>query len=248
MRVGSDSTGALRIGWRQNLPILRAPVPRPVDPQRVLHTPLRSETPENHRLDNRARQPEHAVPYPRVLHPVSASRFRNPEEARNVGSRRGAAADGLLSHPRKCQGSQKEGALVTLLEGSAVAVGIGAAVAANHHVAVRRPEAGRPGSVVDDFAVPPTFAGMALAKSLVCSPDAVAVVEPTSITWLPLSTPQEPRHTRNARSSLRPVDPHVPDHNGSSTSTRFPTVPLPSLVAGQQSRSRVNALALAVHW
>jgi hypothetical protein len=32
MRAGSTSTGALRIGWRQNLPILRAPVPRPVDP------------------------------------------------------------------------------------------------------------------------------------------------------------------------------------------------------------------------
>jgi hypothetical protein len=36
MRVGSVSTGALRISWRQNLPILRAPVPRPVDPQPTL--------------------------------------------------------------------------------------------------------------------------------------------------------------------------------------------------------------------
>src|SRR5439155_11454204 len=45
MRVGSTSTGALRIGGVENLPILRAPVPRPVDPLPRAHTPLRSEAP-----------------------------------------------------------------------------------------------------------------------------------------------------------------------------------------------------------
>jgi transposase len=75
------------------------------------------------------------------------------------------------------------------LEGSAaVAVGIDAAVVANHHIVVRRPEAGRPGTVVDDFVVPPTLAGMErLTKRLASWPGAVAVVEPTSMTWLPLS-------------------------------------------------------------
>ena len=73
-------------------------------------------------------------------------------------------------------------------EGSAVAVGIDAAVVANHRVVVRRPVAGGPGVVVDDFVVPPTLGGMdALAKRLSDWPEAVAVAEPTSMTWLPLS-------------------------------------------------------------
>jgi hypothetical protein len=46
-------------------------------------------------------------------------------------------------------------------EGSAVAVGIDAAVVANHHVVVRRAVAGGPGLVVEDFVVPPTLSGMA---------------------------------------------------------------------------------------
>ena len=79
---------------------------------------------------------------------------------------------------------------MSIVEGSAaaVAVGIDAAVVANHHVVVRRPEAGRPGTVVDDFVVPPTLAGMErLTKRLAAWPGAVAVAEPTSMTWLPLS-------------------------------------------------------------
>jgi hypothetical protein len=52
-------------------------------------------------------------------------------------------------------------------EGSSVAVGIDAAVVANHHVVVRRPTPGGPGEVLDDFVVPPTLAGMAtLSKRL----------------------------------------------------------------------------------
>ena len=79
---------------------------------------------------------------------------------------------------------------MSIIEGSAaaVAVGIDAAVVANHHVVVRRPEAGRPGTVVEDFVVSPTLAGMErLTKRLVAWPGAVAVAEPTSMTWLPLS-------------------------------------------------------------
>jgi transposase len=78
---------------------------------------------------------------------------------------------------------------MTELEGSAaVAVGIDAAVVANHHIVVRRPEAGRPGTVIDDFVVPPTLAGMErLTKRLASWPGTVAVAEPTSMTWLPLS-------------------------------------------------------------
>jgi transposase len=79
---------------------------------------------------------------------------------------------------------------MSIIEGSAaaVAVGIDAAVVANHHVVVRRPEAGQPGTVVDDFVVSPTLAGMErLTKRLVAWSGAVAVAEPTSMTWLPLS-------------------------------------------------------------
>ncbi len=73
-------------------------------------------------------------------------------------------------------------------EGSSVAVGIDAAVVANHHVVVRRPVAGGPGQVVEDFVVPPTLSGMAtLSKRLAVYPGVVAVAEPTSMTWLPLA-------------------------------------------------------------
>src|ERR671919_950772 len=52
---------------------------------------------EDHRLDDHARQPEHALPYPRVPHPVSASRFaalKKPEtyEAGGVQPRMGYSA------------------------------------------------------------------------------------------------------------------------------------------------------------
>jgi transposase len=73
-------------------------------------------------------------------------------------------------------------------EGSAVAVGIDAAVVADHHVVVRRPVAGGPGEVLEAFSVSPTLAGMErLAKRLAPYPASVAVAEPTSMTWLPLA-------------------------------------------------------------
>ncbi|HSF86979.1 MAG TPA: hypothetical protein VLG28_15150 [Acidimicrobiia bacterium] len=67
-------------------------------------------------------------------------------------------------------------------------VGIDAAVTAKHRVVVRRPEAGGPGVVVDDFEASPTLAGPdRLSQRLAVFPEAVAVAEPTSMTWLPLS-------------------------------------------------------------
>lgn len=67
-------------------------------------------------------------------------------------------------------------------------VGIDAAVTANHRVVVRRPHPGGPGEVVDDFEASPSLAGMdRLAKRLTVYPGAVAVAEPTSMTWFPLS-------------------------------------------------------------
>ena len=73
-------------------------------------------------------------------------------------------------------------------EGSAVAIGIDAAVVADHHVMVRRREAQGRGTVVEEFRVPPTLAGMQrLTKKLSAYPRALAVAEPTSMTWLPLA-------------------------------------------------------------
>lgn len=73
-----------------------------------------------------------------------------------------------------------------------VVVGIDAAVVANHRVVVRRLEAGGPGVVVEDFEASPTLAGLdRLSKRLAAYPGAVAVAEPTSMTWLPLSVAAE---------------------------------------------------------
>jgi hypothetical protein len=86
------------------------------------------------------------------------------------------------------QVERKERALVHVEGSGPVAVGIDAAVVANHHVVVRRPEAGSPGVIVDEFTVAPTLAGMAgLSKRLAAFPGVMAVAEPTSMTWLPLA-------------------------------------------------------------
>jgi transposase len=68
-----------------------------------------------------------------------------------------------------------------------VQVGIDAAITANHHICVRRTDAA--GSVsTDRFFVPPTLNGLTrLSDRLGACPGAVAVVEPTSMTWLSLA-------------------------------------------------------------
>jgi transposase len=69
-----------------------------------------------------------------------------------------------------------------------VVIGIDAAVTASHRVVVRRPEAGGPGVVIDDFEAGPTLVGLErLSKRLSEYAGAIAVAEPTSMTWLPLS-------------------------------------------------------------
>jgi transposase len=74
------------------------------------------------------------------------------------------------------------------IEGSGVRIGLDAAVVANHHVIVRRPSAGGPGKVVENFVAAPTLAGMdLLSKRLAPYAPVMAVAEPTSMTWLPLS-------------------------------------------------------------
>jgi len=58
------------------------------------------------------------------------------------------------------------------------AIGIDTAVVADHRVAVR-------GSAPEDFAVPPTLAGMArLTARLAEHAPALVVAEPTGMTWL----------------------------------------------------------------
>lgn len=74
------------------------------------------------------------------------------------------------------------------IEGSAIAVGIDAAVVANHHVVIRRAIPGGPGEVLEQFSVTPRLEGLErLSKRLAAYPGVVAVAEPTSMTWLPLA-------------------------------------------------------------
>jgi hypothetical protein len=73
--------------------------------------------------------------------------------------------------------------LVSIEGSSAVAVGIDAAVVANHHVVVRRAVAGGPGEKLEQFVVAPTLSGLStLTKRLAAYPGALAVAEPTSMT------------------------------------------------------------------
>lgn len=66
-----------------------------------------------------------------------------------------------------------------------VTVGIDAAVVANHQVAIRGSTGGE--GIAVDFAVSPTLAGMArLTERLSVYPGALAVAEPTGMSWLSL--------------------------------------------------------------
>jgi transposase len=109
------------------------------------------------------------------------------------------------------------GALVHSDSNEVVMVGIDAAVVANHRVVVRRPEAGGPGVVVDDFEASPMLAGLGrLSERLAAYPGAVAVAEPTSMTWLALSVATEKagvplmlvgnRHSARLRAALSGKD------------------------------------------
>ena len=144
-------------------------------------------------------------------------------------------------------------------EGSgAVAIGIDAAVVAKHHIIVRRPEAGRAGEVIDDFTAGPTLAGLdALAKRLSKWPGAMAVAEPTSMTWLPLAVTLGQagvdlalvgnRHSARLRSALAgknksdPIDAQVLSRAGEFfelAPARIPTAPELALRRAVQRRGK----------
>lgn len=75
---------------------------------------------------------------------------------------------------------------------SGVAVGIDAAIVADHHVTIRRPEAGGSGEIVDRFRIPSTLVGLdRLTERLAEFPGSVVVCEPTSMTWLSIGVAAE---------------------------------------------------------
>lgn len=74
---------------------------------------------------------------------------------------------------------------MNLESSSPVAVGIDAAIVADHQVTIRRPQVGRPGDIVDRFKIPSTLVGLdRLTERLAEHPGSVVVCEPTSMTWL----------------------------------------------------------------
>jgi transposase len=78
-------------------------------------------------------------------------------------------------------------------EGSGpVAVGIDAAIVADHQVTLRRPEPGRPGEIVERFKVPSTIIGLErLTERLSSVAGSTVVCEPTSMTWLSIQIAAE---------------------------------------------------------
>lgn len=79
------------------------------------------------------------------------------------------------------------------IEGSSrVAVGIDAAIVADHQITIRRPQVGRAGDIVDRFKVPSTLVGLdRLTERLAQHPGSVVVCEPTSMTWLSIGVAVE---------------------------------------------------------
>jgi transposase len=140
-------------------------------------------------------------------------------------------------------------------EGSGVAVGIDAAVVANHHVVVRRPTAGGRGTTVEDFVVAPTLVGMTtLTKRLSVYPGVMAVAEPTSMTWLPLAVALEAagcrlalvgnRHAARLRGALAgknksdPIDADVLSRAGEFFSLEPARIPNPQELALRRAAQR----------
>jgi transposase len=118
--------------------------------------------------------------------------------------------------------------LVPLEATNPVAIGIDAAVVANHHVVVRRPGVSGAGETLEDFVVAPTLAGMEiLTKRLSQWPGVMAVAEPTSMTWLPLSVA-----LRNAGGDLALI--------GNRHSAR-----LRSALAGKNKSDPIDAVVLS---
>jgi transposase len=115
------------------------------------------------------------------------------------------AVAGVVSH-RPGDRPHQHGGPSMRPESSAVAIGIDAAVVANHRVAIR-------GAVVEDFGVPTTLAGLArLTERLTPHAGALAVAEATAMSWLSLDVAVrnsgcelalvEARHSARLRSAV----------------------------------------------
>lgn len=140
-----------------------------------------------------------------------------------------------------------------LLEANPVSIGIDAAVVANHHVVVRHAGAG--GEAVEDFVVAPTLAGMEiLTKRLSEWPGVMAVAEPTSMTWLPLSVALHNaggelalvgnRHSARLRGAIAgknksdPIDAAVLSHAGELFALEPARIPEPGELALRRAVQR----------
>jgi transposase len=147
------------------------------------------------------------------------------------------------------------------IEGSAVAVGIDAAVVANHHVVVRRAVAGGPGETLEQFTVPPTLSGLStLTKRLAPYPGVMAVAEPTSMTWLPLAVALSDaggslalvgnRHSARLRSALAgknksdPIDAAVLSRAGELFALEPARIPAPGELALRRAAQRRGKVLL----
>lgn len=143
---------------------------------------------------------------------------------------------------------------------SRVTVGIDAAVTANHHVIVRQPVVGGPGTVIDDFSVPPTLNGLAdLADRLAKHHATVAMAEPTSMSWLGLSAALLPagieltlvgsRHVARLRGAVTGknksdvIDAELLSRAGEVFDLSVTSIPCPATLALQRAcRRRHKAL------
>jgi len=141
------------------------------------------------------------------------------------------------------------------LEATPAAIGIDAAVVANHHVVIRRPGLSGAGETIEDFVVAPTLAGMEiLTKRMSQWPGVMAVAEPTSMTWLPLSVALRNagadlalignRHSARLRSALAgknksdPIDAAVLSRAGELFVLQPARIPSPSELALRRAAQR----------
>ncbi|MHB1989012.1 MAG: IS110 family transposase [Acidimicrobiales bacterium] len=150
------------------------------------------------------------------------------------------------------------------LEANPVAIGIDAAVVANHHVVICRRGMRGTGEAVEDFVVAPTLAGMEiLTKRMSRSPGVMAVAEPTSMTWLPLSVALRNagadlalignRHSARLRSGLAgknksdPIDAAVLSRAVELFALQPARIPSPSELALRRAAQRRGKTLLEVN-
>jgi transposase len=141
------------------------------------------------------------------------------------------------------------------LEANPVAIGIDAAVVANHHVVVRRSSTSGAGETLEDLVVPPTLAGMEiLTERAFAMAGVMAVAEPTSMTWLALAVALRNaggdlalvghRHSARLRSALAgknksdPIDAVVLSRAGELFALQPAQIPSPGELALRRAAQR----------